>query len=128
MKQRIHQLVYPLFHFCGKVCYLDDGTLILLRGEINEYNLKTNEKLRSIFDLVAENFESVAANYFTYFGHQLVDRSGITDGQKNLDVTCGRGASLFKALGKIGESGYAVGTDFSVEMIKQIDNIIQKRK
>lgn len=82
----------------------------------NEY--KRNEKLEKIFNLVADDFESVGPHYFTYFGHQLVERSGITKGKKVLDVACGRGASLFKAVEIIGEDGEAIGTDFSVEMIK----------
>lgn len=81
---------------------------------------KRNEKLESIFNLVAENFESVGPHYFTYFGHQLVERSGISEGKKVLDVACGRGASLLKAAEMIGEKGQAVGTDFSIEMIKGV--------
>jgi ubiquinone/menaquinone biosynthesis C-methylase UbiE len=91
----------------------------------NDYT--RNEKLKSTFNVVAKNFESVGPNYFTYFGHQLVERSGIGKGQKVLDVACGRGASLFKTIEKIGTSGHAVGIDFSNEMIKNIENHFQKK-
>lgn len=88
-------------------------------------NYKRNEKLKEIFDLVAGNFESVGPNYFTYFGHQLVNRSEISKGKKVLDVACGRGASLFKALEKVSKSGHVVGSDFSNEMIKGVEQRIK---
>ncbi|MBI9010906.1 MAG: methyltransferase domain-containing protein [Clostridiales bacterium] len=84
-------------------------------------NFKRNEKLKNIFNLVAENFESVGPNYFTYFGHQLVNRSEISEGKRVLDVACGRGASVFRALKKVGETGHVVGTDYSNEMINGVE-------
>ena len=89
-------------------------------------NYTRNKKLKNIFNLVAENFESVGPNYFTYFGHQLVNRSEISEGKKVLDVACGRGASIFKALEKVSETGHVVGTDFSNEMIKGVEKRMKK--
>lgn len=88
---------------------------------------KRNEKLEGIFDLVADNFESVGPSYFTYFGHQLINRSKIGPGQKVLDVACGRGASLLKASEITGPSGQVIGTDFSGEMIKNLASYISKK-
>lgn len=89
-------------------------------------NYTRNEKLKNIFNLVAENFESVGPNYFTYFGHQLVNQTEIIEGKKVLDVACGRGASLFRALEKVSENGHVVGTDFSNEMIKGVEKRMKK--
>jgi ubiquinone/menaquinone biosynthesis C-methylase UbiE len=88
---------------------------------------KRNGKLESIFDLVANNFESVGPSYFTYFGHQLINRSEIVSGQKVLDVACGRGASLLRASEIVGPSGEVIGTDFSGEMIKNLASHISKK-
>jgi len=89
-------------------------------------NYIRNEKLKNIFNLVANDFESVGPSYFTYFGHQLVNRSEISEGKKVLDVACGRGASLFKSLEKVGETGHVVGTDFSNEMINGVEKRMKK--
>lgn len=77
-----------------------------------------NETLKSTFDLVAKDFESIGPHYFTYFGKQLVDKSAIVKGKKVLDVACGRGASLFRSAEVVGQEGCVVGVDFSQEMIK----------
>lgn len=79
-----------------------------------------NEKLKETFDLVANDFEVVGPNYFTYFGHQLVTRSGLSRGKSVLDVACGRGASLYKAAQVIGREGSIRGVDFSSEMIRYL--------
>lgn len=80
---------------------------------------KRNERLEKIFDLVAKDFETVGPCYFTYFGHQLIERSEITKGKKVLDVACGRGASLFKAADTVGSSNI-IGVDFSMAMINEL--------
>ena len=83
-------------------------------------NYRRNEKLKKTFNLIAGDFESIGPNYFTYFGHQLVNNSELGKGKKVLDIACGRGASLFKALEKVSESGHVTGVDFSNEMINGI--------
>lgn len=85
-----------------------------------ERQYKKNEKLEMIFDLVAKNFESVGPQYFTYFGHQLIERSRLTNGKTVLDVACGRGASLFKSAEIVGEEGLVTGVDFSRKMISEL--------
>lgn len=87
---------------------------------MNEVITGRDEKLKDIFNLVAENLKSVGPNHFTYFRHQLVNRSEMSQGKKVLDVACGRGVSLFKTLEKVSETGHVVGTDFSNEMIKGV--------
>ena len=87
---------------------------------------KRNERLEKIFDLVAKDFEMVGPRYFTYFGHQLIERSELTKGKKVLDVACGRGASLFKAAEMVGSSDI-IGVDFSMSMINELLDSARKK-
>ena len=56
---------------------------------------------------------------FSYFGRRLVEFVGVTPGIKVLDVTSGRGATLFPVVEKVGHSGRVIGIDLSVGMIQE---------
>jgi len=56
----------------------------------------------------------------------LVENSNIKANQKILDVGCGRGASLYPAIKKIGIDGVAIGIDTSEKMIEYTQSEINK--
>jgi ubiquinone/menaquinone biosynthesis C-methylase UbiE len=46
-----------------------------------------------------------------YFGTRLVELAGLQEGDRVLDVGCGRGASLFPAVKRVGTQGHVTGID-----------------
>ena len=56
----------------------------------------------------------------------MVENSNIKANQKILDVGCGRGASLYPAIKKIGIDGVAIGIDTSEKMIEYTQSEINK--
>lgn len=87
---------------------------------------KRNVKLEGVFDRVAETFDSIGPNYFSYFGQKLVEYAEIESGSNVLDVAFGRGASLFPAAESTCINGQVVGIDFSHEMVDQTSKFIKE--
>jgi ubiquinone/menaquinone biosynthesis C-methylase UbiE len=72
---------------------------------------------RTRFNATAVDYDS-GPGAFAHFGRRLVEVADIAAGSRILDVASGRGAVLFPAAEKVGESGYAVGVDFAEEMVR----------
>lgn len=82
------------------------------------------QKFIEIWDKVAPTFGKIGPKYWDEFGKRLVELSSIKEGAKVLDIGMGRGASLFPAIEKIGEDGYAIGIDISEVMVRETYNDI----
>ncbi|MBU3144082.1 class I SAM-dependent methyltransferase [Clostridium sp. CF012] len=89
---------------------------------------KEKQKLMNVWDKVAPTFGKIGPGYWQKFGSRLVELSRINKGEKILDIGVGRGASLFPAINKIGEEGYAVGIDASEVMVSETHKDIVKQK
>ncbi|SEK20411.1 Ubiquinone/menaquinone biosynthesis C-methylase UbiE [Streptacidiphilus jiangxiensis] len=68
------------------------------------------------FDLVADTYGTVDAEFFRSSGSRLVELAGLRLGDRVLDVGCGRGAVLFAAATAVGPDGYVAGLDLSPGM------------
>lgn len=90
-------------------------------------SFKRNERLEGIFNKVARNYGGIGPNYFSYMGEKLIEYARISKDSILLDVACGKGASLFPAVRKIGEKGQVVGIDFSQEMINETQALISEQ-
>ena len=87
-------------------------------------SFKRNEFLAGVFNRCASKYCSIGPEYFSYFGKRLVDNAQIFAGARVLDIACGRGASLFPASLKTGDTGHATGIDFSENMISETQTVI----
>jgi ubiquinone/menaquinone biosynthesis C-methylase UbiE len=70
--------------------------------------------------LVGDAYDKSARNYnqamFNPIGKKVVDLLGLQEGERVLDLGCGRGACLFPAAYEVGPKGYVLGIDLSAEM------------
>jgi ubiquinone/menaquinone biosynthesis C-methylase UbiE len=89
--------------------------------------IKRNKRLEGIFNKVAENYDSIGPNYFSYMGEKLIEYTKVSEDSILLDVACGKGASLFPAAHIIGEKGQVIGIDFSQEMINETQALISEQ-
>ncbi|WP_106396222.1 class I SAM-dependent methyltransferase [Actinocorallia populi] len=70
-----------------------------------------------VFGRSAADYEQVGVEFFTPMGRALVERAGVGEGARVLDVGCGRGHVLLPAAEAAGPSGTAVGIDLAEEMV-----------
>jgi len=73
--------------------------------------------LAGVFDRAAPTYDRVGDAYHDYFGERLVELAGVADGDRVLDVACGRGASLVPAARRAGGTGHVLGVDISAAMV-----------
>ncbi len=85
---------------------------------MNDLTEKHKLFVSGVFNRTASQYGSIGPNYLNYFGFKIVEYAGINEGQLVLDVACGRGASLYSALDKIGSIGKIIGIDLAEDMIK----------
>ncbi|MFX0212420.1 MAG: class I SAM-dependent methyltransferase [Candidatus Hodarchaeota archaeon] len=79
-----------------------------------------------VFTRMASSYDQVGFRFFSHFGKRLVERIGIPENAKVLDIATGRGASLFPACEKVGSKGYVIGIDLAEGMVKATGNAIKK--
>ncbi len=79
------------------------------------------------FTRVAATFDQVKPFISSHFGRRLVEFAGIMPGASVLDIACGRGASLFPAVEKVGPGGSVVGIDLSAGMAAETGKEISAR-
>jgi len=81
----------------------------------------------AVYDRAAPTYDRVGARFFSHFGRLLVDRLGITEGARVLDVATGRGAMLFPAAERAGSTGCVVGIDLAPTMARHTAEEIAQR-
>jgi ubiquinone/menaquinone biosynthesis C-methylase UbiE len=69
----------------------------------------------------------VGPDPFAYAGKGLVERIGIREGARVLDVGVGRGANLFPASEKVGPHGQVIGVDLAEQMLQETGAEIKRR-
>jgi ubiquinone/menaquinone biosynthesis C-methylase UbiE len=74
----------------------------------------------NVFDRAAETYGTVGPDFFSHFGRQLVDRIGIPESGRVIDVACGTGAVLMPAAKAAGPGGLAVGIELSEAMLRRV--------
>jgi len=88
---------------------------------------ETKARLSGIFDRASATYGHVGPSYFAYFGGRLVERAELKPGMRVLDVACGRGAVLFPAADRVGETGSVTGIDLSEGMVQATSVEIAER-
>lgn len=74
----------------------------------------------TVFDRAAATYATVGPDFFGQLGRRLVDRIGIPEGGRVIDVACGTGAALMPAAKAVGPRGLAVGVDLSEAMLRRV--------
>jgi O-methyltransferase/aklanonic acid methyltransferase len=77
-----------------------------------------------LFSRTSKTHDSVGG-LFAHFGSSLVDRAGLTPGQRVLDLAAGTGASLLPAAQHVGPSGRVVGVDLAAGMVAELREAIE---
>jgi ubiquinone/menaquinone biosynthesis C-methylase UbiE len=80
-----------------------------------------------LFSAVAPVYDSVGPAGFKHFGRLLVDFVGVSPGQRVLDIATGRGAVLFPAAERAGDTGEVVGIDLAEGMVEALGKEIAQR-
>ena len=77
----------------------------------------SSEWLAGVFDRAASTYDEVAGGYHRHFGERLVALAEVGEGDRVLDVACGRGAALVPAARAVGTAGSVQGGDISPAMV-----------
>ena len=91
----------------------------------NEGGPKSN--IADLYNRVAPIYGRVGPDPFAYAGRGLVERAGIAEGARVLDVGVGRGANLFPAAEKVGPRGQVIGIDLAGKMLEETSAEIGRR-
>lgn len=74
--------------------------------------------VRQLFDEAADTYDAVGVSMFQPIAEELVAGLAPRQGERALDIGCGRGAVLFRLADAVGSSGRAVGIDLSERMVE----------
>ena len=77
------------------------------------------EKLRSLFDAVADSYDQVGVDFFQPIADGLVAELDPQPGERAFDLGCGRGAALLPIARAVGPTGSAIGSDLSPVMVAE---------
>lgn len=76
------------------------------------------EKMANLFDKLSDSYDEVGVDFFQPIAASLLISMPPTQGERWLDIGCGRGAVLLPAAQAIGQHGLAVGIDISTGMVE----------
>ncbi len=85
------------------------------------------EQIAGLYDRAAASYGTVGPGIFAYGGRQLVERIGLAEGARVLDVGAGRGANLFPAAEAVGPGGQVMGIDLALGMVEETTAEITRR-
>jgi len=69
------------------------------------------------FNAAADVFDSSALGFRDDFGRKTVEKLGIGEGARVLDVCCGTGSSAIPAAELVGPSGFVIGIDLADKLL-----------
>jgi ubiquinone/menaquinone biosynthesis C-methylase UbiE len=70
-----------------------------------------------IYNAASDHYDDAVLSFWQRFGHETVDRIGLTPGSRVLDVCSGTGASAIAAAQAIGPTGRVVAVDLADRLI-----------
>lgn len=76
------------------------------------------EKMANLFDKLSDTYDEVGVDFFKPIAATLIAAMPPREGERWLDIGCGRGAVLLPVAEAIGPHGFAVGIDISNGMIE----------
>jgi SAM-dependent methyltransferase len=74
------------------------------------------ERIAGVFGRSAATYDTVIP-FFATFGRLLGEAAGLTEGERVLDLACGRGACLRFAAKAVGPRGFVLGIDLTEPMV-----------
>jgi ubiquinone/menaquinone biosynthesis C-methylase UbiE len=74
-------------------------------------------RAREAFDAAADHYDDAALGFWSRVGERTVERLGLHEGDRVLDVPCGSGASALHAARAVGASGYVVAVDLAPALL-----------
>ncbi len=77
-----------------------------------------SEKMANLFDRLSDTYDEVGVDFFKPIATKLLDAMSPVEGERWLDIGCGRGAVLLPVAQLIGSHGLALGIDISAGMIE----------
>ncbi len=77
------------------------------------------DRITGVFSRSAELYDQIGPKFFSHYGNRVVAHANIAPGTAVLDIACGRGALLFPAQKKVGQSGRVIGIDLAEGMVAQ---------
>ena len=77
-----------------------------------------SEKMANLFDKLSDTYDEVGVDFFKPIAGKLLESMPPVEGERWLDIGCGRGAVLLPVAQKIGPHGLALGIDISTGMIE----------
>lgn len=80
-----------------------------------------------VFGRAAATYDQVGAPLAALFGQRLVEIAGMGEGDRVLDVACGRGAVLVPAAETVGSGGRVIGIDLAAEMVELAADELRRR-
>jgi ubiquinone/menaquinone biosynthesis C-methylase UbiE len=80
---------------------------------------RMKQGIAGVFSRSAPTYDHVGPQFFSHFGRRLVELTELLPGWRVLDVAAGRGAVLFPAAERVGETGFVIGIDLAEEMVKR---------
>jgi ubiquinone/menaquinone biosynthesis C-methylase UbiE len=89
--------------------------------------LERKKTIAGCFHRASATYDHVGPNFFSYFGHQLVDHAALPWDACVLDVAAGRGAVLFPAAEAVGPQGSVTGIDLAEGMVQATRREILER-
>ena len=70
------------------------------------------------YDAAADAYDDPANSFWARFGRRTIERLGLRDGERVLDVCCGSGASAIPAAETVGARGSVLGVDLSERLLR----------
>lgn len=69
------------------------------------------------YNAAADSYDDPANSFWARFGHRTVERLGLQQGARVLDVCCGSGASAIPAAEIVGSTGSVLGVDLADKLL-----------
>ncbi len=76
--------------------------------------------MAGVFSRASSRYDRVVSSFFDALGSELVEFVALEPDWQVLDVACGRGATVFPASEKVGDTGRVVGIDLAPGMIEAL--------
>ncbi|HEY8226845.1 MAG TPA: class I SAM-dependent methyltransferase [Pyrinomonadaceae bacterium] len=78
---------------------------------------ETKQKTAAAYNAASDTYEHEANSFWSRFGRRTVERIGLKEGARVLDVCCGSGASAIPAAETVGERGFVLGIDLAENLL-----------
>jgi ubiquinone/menaquinone biosynthesis C-methylase UbiE len=79
---------------------------------------EAQKRAAQAYNAAADAYDAEPLGFWDYFGRRTVERIGLTNGTRLLDVCCGSGASAIPAAQLIGPSGHVTGVDLAEKLLE----------